>query len=220
LDRFVRDEAKILTGKQPGTIFRRNPPGDSLQRIFFETIHATKLYEQTSKKMTATRTQIDAVTMDRIYGKCKAIAGRKLRGSRAANLDSDDIAQEVAIAWINGYEALEWKADRIARNATAKERAAKRGGNMERQSVDVVDCTVAQDASPLLRAMQAESAGALHAALEQLEPDVRDVVRMRFFEGMEYQDIAEAIGLNRKSVQSVFNRLEKGLSMLRGMLSE
>ena len=162
--------------------------------------------------------EMDSMTCDRIYGRCKAVAARRLKRARVYHRDADDAAQDLAIQWLEGFRALEYKAERIAANYVRDEHRLCRGGDRVRSDLDASN-EPKWDANPLMRIIAMEDSERLMDAMNELDSDVREVVRMRFFDGMEYGQIAEAIGLNRKSVQSVFNRLERGLSRLRDLLS-
>ena len=57
----------------------------------------------------------------------------------------------------------------------------------------------------------------LHEALDKLEPDVRAIVVMRYFEDMKLSDIAEAL---EENVNSVKTKLYRGLKTLKVEMKE
>ncbi|HUF70094.1 MAG TPA: sigma-70 family RNA polymerase sigma factor [Longimicrobiales bacterium] len=59
------------------------------------------------------------------------------------------------------------------------------------------------------------SADALNAALDQLGAGTREVLRLRWIDGLTHAEIAETLGITRKAVESGITR---GLSALRSLL--
>jgi RNA polymerase sigma-70 factor (ECF subfamily) len=64
-------------------------------------------------------------------------------------------------------------------------------------------------------AFQAERHGRLHAGLAQLAPNDREVLTLRFFEGLSSAETAEVLGC---SVDNVYLRLHRALARLRQQL--
>jgi RNA polymerase sigma-70 factor (ECF subfamily) len=62
-----------------------------------------------------------------------------------------------------------------------------------------------------------ESADALNTALEQLGARTREVLRLRWIDGLTHAEIAESLGITRKAVESGITR---GLSALRSLLDD
>ena len=83
-----------------------------------------------------------------------------------------------------------------------------------------------KEALPLAEALEALPAGLppdvaqtldLHAAIDALEPKLKTVVMLRFFEDMKFAEISEATGVNINTVKS---RLSAALRRLRLSLEE
>jgi RNA polymerase sigma factor (TIGR02999 family) len=84
---------------------------------------------------------------------------------------------------------------RILIEAARKRLAAKRGGGQIPVSIDEVDIPDRMDDERLL---------AVNEALERLEredPERAQVVKLRFFSGMENEEIAALLGVNEKTVR-------------------
>jgi len=71
-------------------------------------------------------------------------------------------------------------------------RAAKRGGGWKQATLSGNHWVVDVDVEELLT---------LNDALEELDPRQRQVVECRFFGGMEESEIAEALGVNERTVR-------------------
>jgi len=71
-------------------------------------------------------------------------------------------------------------------------RAAKRGGGWKQATLSGKHWVVDVDVDELLT---------LNDALDELDPRQRQVVECRFFGGMEESEIAEALGVNERTVR-------------------
>jgi DNA-directed RNA polymerase specialized sigma24 family protein len=156
-----------------------------------------------------------SATLEQVYsGKVKALAGKILRNKGISVVDSDDITQEVAIAkWRGGYDALEWKSANLAKGAIAREKALKRGGSITKCYVDSSNDPEYCD-NPLDRLIYIESATAVNDAIARLPFDLSRVIKMRFFDGMTFCEIAFQCTGNPKSVQGVVNKLKRAMEIL------
>jgi RNA polymerase sigma-70 factor (family 1) len=68
---------------------------------------------------------------------------------------------------------------------------------------------------PLTSLDARESADRLHEAMAGLGPRCRDVLRLRWIEGMSHAEIGDALGITRKAVES---NITRGLRALRDVL--
>ncbi|MGE5610092.1 MAG: RNA polymerase sigma factor [Bacillota bacterium] len=75
----------------------------------------------------------------------------------------------------------------------------------------------AEQPLPLARLIQAEQAGQVLDALEELSEQSRDIVVMRFIEGQSYDQIAHHLG---RSVHQTRALCHKGIQRLRQMLGK
>ena len=74
-----------------------------------------------------------------------------------------------------------------------------------------------QSASPETLAEQGELASAMSTALSRLRPEYREVVVLRYQEGLTHPEIAEILGLPSGTVKTYLHRARKELA---GILSE
>ncbi len=140
----------------------------------------------------------------------------------------EDICQEVFLAVIrnlgsfNGECQFQTWLFRIAANKARDynqhRRAAKRGGGQiplslhaEGPEGGLVLDPPSPSPGPDANLMTRESAALLHQALEQLGQPCREMIELRYFGELSYQEIGHALGLNPKTVSS---RLSKCLDRL------
>ena len=107
---------------------------------------------------------------------------------------------------------------RIALNAVTDhfrhETAARRGGGAEHtQLEEATDVATAPDVALLV----SEQNTALHRAVEQLPDPYREVVRLRYFEELSTDEVAQVLECAAGTVKS---RLSRGLEMLQRELEE
>jgi RNA polymerase sigma-70 factor (ECF subfamily) len=129
---------------------------------------------------------------------------------------ADDLLQEV---WFDVYRGVAKLADPGAFPAwlyqVARHRAlrALRKRHEPLSSLDGIELAdkEEEDDSP------AEDAERVQAALEQLAPEHREVLLLRFIEGMAYEDIARVIGCRLGTVRS---RIHYGKRALRRVMEE
>jgi RNA polymerase sigma-70 factor (ECF subfamily) len=103
------------------------------------------------------------------------------------------------------------------------QRAVKRGGGRAAVAADnwsssLTDllCLVAQhERTPSRSVARHEAVAAISSALEQLSPDYRDVLRLRYIEGLSVSETAERIGRSEQAVQMLCHR---ALRQLRDVL--
>ena len=68
--------------------------------------------------------------------------------------------------------------------------------------------------SPELLARQGELAGALEEALTRIRPEYREIVVLRYQEGLTHQEIAEILGLPAGTVKTHLHRARKALAAM------
>ncbi len=142
--------------------------------------------------------------------------------------DIEEICQETFLAAIRairsfhgGSRAQTW-IFRIAANKTRdylqRQRAAKRGGGREPVSLQAAtpDGVPAMDPpspqpGPDDILIDNERAAQVGLALDQLEPPCREIIELRYFGDLSYEEISGALRLNPKTVSS---RLSKCLDRL------
>ena len=150
----------------------------------------------------------------------------------------EDLWQEtLLLAWRNRAEfvwqgltsfrrwLLQIAANRL-RNWIEHDAAAKRGGGPT-TSLSVLASTQGGSAScyagpiatttPSRVASDAEQAGILHEALASLPDDLREVVRLRLFEGLLIEDVAQRLALGESAVR---HRLRKGAELFEHRLRQ
>jgi len=114
---------------------------------------------------------------------------------------ADDMLQEV---WFDVYRGVARLADpgafaawlyRIARRRALRQLRKRRPTPSPLDGIDLADEEAADDFS-------AADAERVHAALGPLVPEHREVLLLRFFEGMSYEDIARVTGCHLGTVRS------------------
>lgn len=154
--------------------------------------------------------------------------------------DVEEICQETFLAVIknlasfNGQSQFQTWLFRIAANKARDHgerlRAAKRGGG---QTPVPLDAQENEDTPPVTPAsldpgpdeilVNAEKAAAVSEALGRLGQPCQEIIELRYFGDMEYEEIARVLGLNVKTVSSrlsrCLDRLEEIVSpMLQGVM--
>jgi RNA polymerase sigma factor (sigma-70 family) len=142
--------------------------------------------------------------------------------------DAEEICQEAFLSVIrhlgsfNGRSQFQTWLFRIAANKARdyreKQMAAKRGGGQQTFSLNAEDPETGLQLDPpsaqpgpdgeLLRA---EQATLLHAALAKLGDPCREIIELRYFGDLSYEELSVALELNAKTVSS---RLSKCLDRL------
>jgi RNA polymerase sigma-70 factor (ECF subfamily) len=123
---------------------------------------------------------------------------------------ADDLLQDV---WFDVYRELAGLADpgafpawlyRIARHRALRELRKRRQPVSSLEGIDRAEEGEDDDFS-------AEDAEGVHAALGQLAPGHREVLLLRFYEGMAYEDIARVTGCHLGTVRSRIHYAERAL---------
>lgn len=142
--------------------------------------------------------------------------------------DADEICQEVFLSVVrnlgtfHGASKLQTWIFRIASNKARdhleKQRAAKRGGGQRNLSLQAEDAETGLTLdppsalpSPDALLLNQESSRLVHVALEQLGGPCREIIELRYFGDLSYEEISTELTLNEKTVSS---RLSKCLDQL------
>lgn len=142
--------------------------------------------------------------------------------------DTEEICQEVFLSVIQHLDSFQGGCQfqtwvfRIAANKAGdfreKQQAAKRGGGRAPVSLQAEDPATGLTldppspiASPDLALLTSEQGALVHQALERLEQPCRQIVQLRYFGDLSYDEISCALDLNPKTVSS---RLSKCLDQL------
>jgi len=176
----------------------------------------------------------DAGAWDTLFDEHYAAAGRFIfqLSSDITREDAEEICQEVFLAAIQNIGTFHRSSMfrtwlfRIATNKTRdyleRQHAAKRGGgqstlslnaeNENGQTLDPPDTLPAPDSALL----GTERMALLHEALTRLGDPCREIIELRYFGDLSYEEISTALNLNPKTVSS---RLSKCLNHLEKIAS-
>jgi len=142
--------------------------------------------------------------------------------------DAEEIAQEVFLSVVRHLDSFQgasrlqtWLfriATNKARDFRARQTAAKRGGGQQPLALQAEDpeSGLAIDppstlAGPDVALMAAEQMSLLRSALDQLNEPCREIIELRYFGDLSYEELAGVLRLNPKTVSS---RLSKCLDRL------
>jgi RNA polymerase sigma factor (sigma-70 family) len=176
----------------------------------------------------------DSEAWDELFDRHYAAAGRFVfqLGYDLTREDAEEICQEVFLTVIKNLHTFQGNCQfqtwlfRIAANKTRdyrqKQNAAKRGGGQVtlslHQNSDEPDGFVIDPPSnapgPDMTLMQAENVTLVAQALEQLGGPCQEIIELRYFADLSYEEIARSLELNMKTVSS---RLSKCLDKLEGL---
>ena len=173
---------------------------------------------------------------DELFDRHYAAAGRFVfqLGHDFAREDVEEICQEVFLSVIRNLETFHggsqfqtWLfriAANKARDYRERRNAAKRGGGQTPISLQAEDPETGLTLDPPSMApapdatlMSAEQAVLVHQALDQLGEPCREIIQLRYFADLSYDEISRALKLNPKTVSS---RLSKCLDRLEGIARE
>jgi RNA polymerase sigma factor (sigma-70 family) len=172
----------------------------------------------------------EAEAWDELFERHYAAAGRFVfqLGHDLTREDTEEICQEAFLAVIRNLEAFHGQCQfqtwlfRIAANKAhdfrQRQQAAKRGGGqvpISLQAEDPENGTVIDPPSaapsPDTQLLNAERMGLLRQALDQVGEPCRETIELRYFADLSYEEIADELALNPKTVSS---RLSKCLDRL------
>lgn len=172
----------------------------------------------------------DADAWDQLFSTYYPVAGKFIvqLSPSLTREDVDEICQEVFLSVIRnlqtfrGSSAFQTWLYRIATNKTRdfveKQRAAKRGGGEQPFSIDAEHPETGSKIDPPSRLagpddalINCEQLSLVHAALEQLGGPCREIIELKYFGDLSYDEIGRELQLNPKTVSS---RLSKCLDKL------
>ena len=180
----------------------------------------------------------EAAAWDELFDAHYAAAGRFIfQVSSSFNAeDVEEVCQETFLTVIKSLGTFQGNCQfqtwlyRIAANKAhdylQKQRAAKRGGGQRTLSLDAplngeADGFTLDPPSaapgPDRALMHFEDAGLITRALEELEGPCREVIELRYFADLSYEEISAELNLNPKTVSS---RLSKCLDKLEGVATK
>jgi RNA polymerase sigma-70 factor (ECF subfamily) len=156
----------------------------------------------------------------------KAVVGRIFQGRLAGKEDESDVVQDAVVRGIrrlaqcNGQspeQTLAWLVAIVRNRALNKlrywneqERAVEREQPIAGGSSNGV-ALAAGSSTPSERAIRREEAARLAAAVEQLPPNYREVIRLREFEGLSHAEVAQGMGRWYDVVRQLWVRALKQL---------
>ena len=172
----------------------------------------------------------EADAWDKLFDAHYAAAGRFIfqLAPDFSHEDADEMCQEVFLSVIKSLDAFNGESQfqtwlfRIAinkaRDFREKRTAAKRGGGQTTISLQAENPETGLPPDPPSRApgpdeflMNAEQMGLVRDSLEQLSAPCREIVELRYFGDLSYEELGATLNLNVKTVSS---RLSKCLDRL------
>jgi RNA polymerase sigma-70 factor (ECF subfamily) len=172
----------------------------------------------------------EAAAWDELFDQHYAAAGRFILqlGHDLTYEDAEELCQEVFLSVIKNLDSFHGESQfqtwlfRIAANKTRdfreRRHAAKRGGGITPASLQAEDPVTGLTLDPPSTAprpdsalLSAENAALLHEALDELDAPCREIVQLRYFGDLSYEEISHTLNLNPKTVSS---RLSKCLDRL------
>ena len=172
----------------------------------------------------------EAAAWDELFDQHYAAAGRFILqlGHDLTSEDAEELCQEVFLSVIKNLESFHGESQfqtwlfRIAANKTRdlreRRHAAKRGGGQTPVSLQAEDPETGLTLDPPATApgpdtalLNSERAALLQQALDELGEPCREIVQLRYFGDLSYDEISRALNLNPKTVSS---RLSKCLDRL------
>ena len=175
----------------------------------------------------------EAAAWDELFDRHYAATGRFIfqLSHDLTREDAEEICQEVFLSVIKNIESFHGDSQfqtwlfRIAANKARDYRerrfAAKRGGGQTTVSLQAEDpengLSIDPPSSapgPDLALISAEQIGLVQQAIEQLGEPCREIIELRYFADLSYDEISHSLELNPKTVSS---RLSKCLDRLEGI---
>ena len=172
----------------------------------------------------------EAAAWDELFDRHYAAAGRFVfqLSPDFSREDSEEICQEVFLSVIKNLESFQGESQfqtwlfRIATNKARdyreKRLAAKRGGGQttislqaENPETGLTPDPPSSAASPDENLMNAEQLSLMRESLDQLNEPCREIIELRYFGDLSYEELSATLKLNAKTVSS---RLSKCLDRL------
>lgn len=185
----------------------------------------------------ATRGDADALQalIVEYHGALRACVERRSAGPQRSLVDPDDVLQDTYVAAFRTVAGLEFKSpaafygwlERIAvtrlidpqRAAVRKKRNRGRTVNADSSANTRYDglaqTLISPDGTPSHFAARSEAVAAVLTSLARLTEDQRDVIRLRFLEGLPVGEVASRLGKSDDAVHALSRR---GLNALRESL--
>ena len=175
----------------------------------------------------------EADAWDELFDRHYAVAGRFVfqLASDFTREDVEEVCQEVFLAVIRNLNSFQGESQfqtwlfRIATNKARdfreKRNAAKRGGGQTPLSLQAEDAETgltidppSSAPSPDVDLLNVENAELVRDALEQVGEPCREIIELRYFGDLSYDELSRELALNAKTVSS---RLSKCLDKLEGI---
>lgn len=172
----------------------------------------------------------EAAAWDELFDRHYAATARFVfqLGSDFTREDAEEICQEVFLAVIKNLDSFQGQSQfqtwvfRIAANRARDFRehrqAAKRGGGRQPLSLQAEDALTGLTLDPPAdlpapdgQLLRAEQSAQVHQAVARLDAPCREIIELRYFGDLSYEEISGALNLNAKTVSS---RLSKCLDRL------
>ena len=176
----------------------------------------------------------EADAWDELFDRHYAATGRFVfqLGHEFTREDADEICQEVFLSVIKNLDSFRGGSQfqtwlfRIALNKARDYRerqlAAKRGGGLTALSLQAEDPETglaidppSNTPTPDADLMTAEKMALVRQALDQLDAPCREIIELRYFADLSYEEISRTLDLNLKTVSS---RLSKCLDRLEAIV--
>jgi RNA polymerase sigma-70 factor, ECF subfamily len=175
----------------------------------------------------------EAAAWDELFDRHYAAAGRFIAqlASDFTREDVEEVCQEVFLSVIRNLNSFHgasqfqtWLfriATNKARDYRERKQAAKRGGGQVTLSLQAEDAETgltldppSSAPSPDVDLLNVERAELVRDALDQVGEPCREIIELRYFGDLSYDELSQSLGLNPKTVSS---RLSKCLDKLEGI---
>jgi RNA polymerase sigma factor (TIGR02999 family) len=154
-----------------------------------------------------------------IYDELRKLAAARLAAENPGQtLQATALVHEAYVRLIDVQAAQRWDSRghffaagaeamrRILIERARKKASQKRGGKLERLSIDAVD--IADHASPEELLLIDE----VLEALAKHDPSAAEVVKLRYFAGLTINEVAESLGMSRRTIYRHWNYARAWLS--------
>ena len=133
--------------------------------------------------------------------------------------DAQEVAQDTLLSMVRSVRDFRGEASlstwlyTVARSLCIKKRRRTKGAPAQHEALDgtTYEQAAAPDPSPEQTLLAREARDAVAAALDQLEPEAREVVILRDLEGLTAPQVAEVTGLSVAAVKSRLHRARQSL---------
>jgi len=151
--------------------------------------------------------QGDLLAFDSLYNRHLKMVDKRVRFV-VPEMDVEDVTQEVFLAVLRSLPTFRGEAQfstwlRTLIHNKVAEYYRKRSRKKETMQVDLV---YAEQTSDHSSARSMEDRMALYSALDQLPRQYREVILLRFAEGMQFNEIAKKMKKNPEATKSLFRR--------------